>query len=133
MAQKVTRGMRNKNPFNIKHNPKNKWLGLLPEQDGEFCKFSSLQLGVRAGLVLLRNYIVKGVNTPRLIIKRFAPATENHTDNYINFVSTFLDPDKVILYPSEDFVLLAIAILEYESLYIASRKYIYQLLNYYRL
>lgn len=125
--------MRNKNPFNIKHNPKNKWLGLLPEQDGEFCKFSSLQLGVRAGLVLLRNYIMKGCNTPRLIIRKYAPATENHTENYIRFISTFVDPDKVIQYPSDDFVLLAIGILQYESLYIARPKYIYSLLNYYRL
>lgn len=89
--RKVPRGIRNNNPLNIKKG--NKWQGERPVQtDKVFEEFVSIQYGIRAGFYLLRKYI-SGYNgmTPKfdtieLIIKRWAPPTENSTRRYIDFV-----------------------------------------------
>lgn len=80
------RGIRNNNPFNIKKSHHD-WLG--KKQDGAdptFEQFDTLELGVRAGLKLLTTYINRGYDTPEKIIKRFAPTSENNTENYIDFI-----------------------------------------------
>ena len=69
-----TRGIRNKNPFNIRRS-NNSWRGKTAlNPDKEFERFTSMDYGLRAGFLLLRNaYLSKGFNTVELIINRFAP------------------------------------------------------------
>jgi len=84
-----TRGVRNNNPGNIKI-ANNAWEGKVPvsqNTDGTFEQFVSMPYGVRALRVLLTNYINKGYNTIEKIINKYAPSSENHTQNYINYVS----------------------------------------------
>lgn len=108
MAQKVTRGIRNKNPFNIiKSNPPQGWLGALPESqntDPRFLQFDTMEHGIRAGLILIRNYIRQGHNTPERIINRFAPSTENHTAAYIIQVCqrACFQPTEIVNYHDRD-------------------------------
>lgn len=74
------------NPFNIRYNSRNKWLGLDGHTRG-FCNFTSLKLGVRAAAyIVIRSYSKSGIVTPRSIISRFAPASENDVDAYLSFV-----------------------------------------------
>ena len=59
-----------------------------PSQDKEFKQFETPAYGYRAAFRILRTYINNyGLNTIRKIISRFAPANENHTENYIRVVS----------------------------------------------
>lgn len=90
----ITRGRRNNNPFNIRRS-RSRWLGLgVPYglcRDKEFCQFSEMEYGLRAGMLLISNYIrhhkqwsIDG------IIRRFAPSSENNTDAYISFVISYI-------------------------------------------
>lgn len=100
---KTIRGIRNNNPMNIRKG--NNWRGERPFQsDKEFEEFESMEMGLRAGLKLIKNYQTKPLlqankaNTIRKIINRWAPPTENNTSSYIKTVSkrTGLLPDEVI-------------------------------------
>lgn len=74
------------NPFNIRYVSSNKWRGQVGICHG-FAVFSSLELGVRAACQLVMvSYRRKGVKSVRDIITRFAPPSENDTENYIRFV-----------------------------------------------
>lgn len=77
--------VRGNNPFNIRQ-AGNDWEG---EVGGdEFVEFESPEYGVRAADRLLQNYYEKhGIDTVRDVISRYAPATENRTEDYIRFVS----------------------------------------------
>lgn len=88
----VPRGIRNNNPLNIRKG--NNWKGERPHQkDKEFEEFESMTYGVRAGFKILRNYITgyggktACLNTVRLIVRRWAPPSENATERYIDFVA----------------------------------------------
>lgn len=81
MAQ-LPRGLRNNNPLNIVKG--NKWLGeVQPQTDPHFEQFETLEMGLRAGFIIIRNYINRRINTPQLIISRWAPPSENDTSRYI--------------------------------------------------
>ena len=86
--KKETRGMRNNNLLNIRIST-DKFQGeVQPSQDKEFKQFETAAYGYRAAFRILRTYINNyGLNTIRKIISRFAPANENHTENYIRVVS----------------------------------------------
>lgn len=73
------------NPFNIRNNRKNKWLGQIGSQRG-FCCFSQLDYGIRAACVILANYRKYGLSTIMQIVSRFAPPDENDTKAYVRFV-----------------------------------------------
>lgn len=99
------RGIRNNNPLNIVKG--NNWKGeIYPQTDTRFEQFESLEMGIRAGFVILKNYQSKKriprarANTIREIVTRWAPASENNTKAYIQAVSkrTGLLPDEVILF-----------------------------------
>lgn len=86
------RGIRNNNPLNIRKG--NNWKGERPNQtDKAFEEFTSMEYGIRAGFKILRNYVtgyngmINRINTIEKIIRRWAPPTENATQNYIDFVS----------------------------------------------
>ncbi len=80
--------MRNNNLLNIRIST-DKFQGeVQPSQDKEFKQFETAAYGYRAAFRILRTYINNyGLNTIRKIISRFAPANENHTENYIRVVS----------------------------------------------
>ena len=102
---KLSRGLRNNNPLNIRRS-KDQWKGMSKTQnDRSFCQFETLEYGWRAAFYLLtRTYYHKyRLYTIRGIISRWAPANENDTLAYIANVSrlTGIDPDEPIGIPSE--------------------------------
>lgn len=98
------RGLRNKNPFNIKFSPHLKWSGQV-RSDGTFVVFKHFDYGVRAGIKLLFNYIrLYDCYTIDAIISRFAPSNENRTNLYIDFIKARINnPDVFFTYDKLDF------------------------------
>lgn len=94
----IPRGVRNNNPFNIRHS-KDKWQGQAADQpDIDFITFLNPKFGIRAGMKILFSYQMKyDLRTVRDIINRFAPPSENDTEAYMNSVSSHLGitPDTV--------------------------------------
>lgn len=90
----LPRGIRNNNPLNIRIG--NVWLGEVDNPtDLEFEQFVSMEYGLRAAFVLLRRYIRHyHLDTVQLIISRWAPRSENHTDSYIASVSSQMGIEK---------------------------------------
>lgn len=92
----TTLGIKNNNPGNIRRG--DNWKGLVPS-NGDFCKFVSMEYGIRALIVLLRTYYRKyHLRTIRSIITRYAPPLENHTEAYIKNVSVRMgvNPDALL-------------------------------------
>lgn len=85
----VARGIRNKNPCNLKRSTNN-WLGLVKNSekiDPVFCVFKDAKYGIRATCKLFLNYKrFYGIDTIQGIISRFAPPTENNSERYSEFV-----------------------------------------------
>lgn len=84
----IPRGLRNNNPLNIRIG--NTWLGERPNPtDTQFEEFVSIDYGLRAAFLILRRYIRRyRRNTIQKIIESWAPASENATQIYIDFVAT---------------------------------------------
>ncbi len=84
---KVSRGLRNNNPLNIRRNS-TKWQGLSSEQtDKSFFCFNAPEWGYRAAFITLRNYRkIHNLRTVRQWITRWAPPVENNTEAYISCV-----------------------------------------------
>lgn len=88
MAKSKPRGLRNNNPGNIRQNGIRYTGEIQPSLDGAFKQFECIEYGYRAMFVLIYTYQRKyGLNTIADIIARYAPATENHTQKYIDAVS----------------------------------------------
>jgi hypothetical protein len=73
------------NPFNLRDYNQN-WEGQTGATEG-FVDYGDERSGVRAADKLLENYGKQGVATIRDIVSKFAPANENDTEAYIEFVS----------------------------------------------
>ena len=96
---KMSRGLRNNNPGNIRLGNFRYKGEKSKSSDSEFRQFESVEWGYRAMFVLLHTYAVKhGCYTLRQIINRYAPPTENFTEGYIRRVApaTHLSPDEAI-------------------------------------
>lgn len=78
-------GYRINNPLNIRYLSANNWKGQTGQQSG-FCVFDTPENGIRAAMVNLKSYRKQGVVTIGDIVSRWAPPTENNTQNYIDFV-----------------------------------------------
>ena len=82
------RGQRNNNPLNIRHSA-DRWQGARKEQkDKSFVQFKTMAYGYRAAWKTLQSYyhrfcLQSQPFTVRNIIGRWAPPTENDTENYI--------------------------------------------------
>lgn len=88
MVKRRPRGLRNNNPGNIRQSSVRYTGEVQPSKDGAFKQFQSMEYGYRAMFVLLHTYARKhGINTIEGMISRYAPATENHTQAYIDAVS----------------------------------------------
>lgn len=114
-----TRGIRNNNPFNIRRSD-NSWRGKIRiSGDKDFEQFISLDYGLRAGFLLLRNaYLNKGYDTPREILYRYAPPKDNNdTSAYLRFIveDTSLTFDTKISVNSLTFFWFVRKMLLYES------------------
>lgn len=88
----VPRGIRNNNPLNIRKG--SNWKGERhPQKDKAFEEFESMEMGVRAGFKLIKNYmsgyngLTQKFNTIEKIVRRWAPPSENNTRKYIERVS----------------------------------------------
>lgn len=103
-----TRGIRNKNPFNIKYSA-NCWKGKINppyKKDDVFEEFRTFEYGIRAGICLIQTYVLNyGLNTVRKVVSRFAPSGENDTDTYIRYVCSHDDG----LRPDDEFVVGSLA------------------------
>ena len=99
----LPRGLRNNNPLNIRHSSDH-WQGLRELQtDSAFCQFEDIFFGIRAAMVCVRTHISQDRRklircTVQREIARWAPATENDTIRYINFVcaEAHLQPDETL-------------------------------------
>lgn len=116
------RGIRNNNPGNIDYNKANNWKGQLPFDESiepRFCRFESVTYGIRALMVLLRNYQRNHkIKTVSGLISRWAPNNENNTRAYINGVAKelgVLPTDIVSLDDKETVIKLAKAIIRHEN------------------
>lgn len=132
-----TRGVRNNNPFNICKSS-SRWLGKVSSEDSRFEKFLTLNYGVRAGVILVRNYIRNyKLQDVRSIISRFAPPSENNTESYVKFAESFLEQRGYdpfcIEYPSDAFVALLCAICKYESQLVLEPSFIKAIIQHYHL
>lgn len=88
----IPRGIRNNNPLNIRKG--NTWKGERPvSSDNSFEEFVSMEMGLRAAIILIRNYITghnaagRKFNTIESLISRWAPPSENSTQRYIEYVA----------------------------------------------
>lgn len=121
MPKKITRGMRNNNPLNIKFNVNNHWKReVRPSSDPVFCQFLDMSHGFRAAMLILRKYIIHyHLTSASAIIQRFAPASENDTRAYSNFVCNRMvkcgcDSSNIQV-PSKDFFCLVDSMAVFES------------------
>ena len=83
----------NKNPMNVKHLGKQKWLGEVGRDYLGHVKFSSIHYGIRAGVLTLRSYQTKhGIKTLNGIIDRFCGGNAD----YVRYLSKHLSlgPDE---------------------------------------
>lgn len=88
MAKTTARGLRNNNPGNIRLNGVTYEGEVIPSKDKSFKQFKSMEYGYRAMFVVLHTYARKhGIDTIEGMISRYAPASENHTQKYIDAVS----------------------------------------------
>lgn len=112
------------NPLNIKYTPLYTWKGSCGKVNG-FVRFETLDYGFRAAILLIRTYVRNDFTYIRDIIRRFAPPSENPTDNYIKYVLSRTDiPNNKISTISDVCQLLA-AMARFESLTEVTPDYIY--------
>lgn len=86
----LPRGLRGNNPGNIRIN-KDLFNGeVRPSRDKSFKQFETMAYGYRAMFRILRNYYNNyKLDTIRKMIGRWAPPNENHTETYIQSVSSY--------------------------------------------
>lgn len=118
-AWKVTKGLRNNNPGNIRYNPANNWQGQTGNDGTGFAVFDSPQNGIRALAKLLKNYQnTYGLHSLQEIISRWAPPSENDTAAYISSVSQqtgFSPMDTINLNDSATLTAVVKAIIKHEN------------------
>ena len=89
----TSRGLRNKNPLNIRIS-KDKFIGeLVPSTDSAFKQFKDMAHGYRAAFVTLATYNDRGYNTIHKIISKWAPPNENNTTGYMDKVAKWSGVD----------------------------------------
>ena len=115
--EKLPRGIRNKNPGNIKLGTD--WDGLAAEQtDPTFCIFDEAVMVIRALMRILLTYrFTHNKKNIDSIIRRWAPPSENDTDAYIVFVSKKMgiEPMEIIDNSIEAYLPLVKAIIQMEN------------------
>ncbi len=121
-----TRGYRNNNPGNL--NYFKGWRGIVGT-DGRFGIYKSIEYGIRAMYRTLRTYHNKyHANTVTKIIKRWAPAHENNTQSYIDFVcqKTGYAPHQVLSFTPKIYIPLMSAMCRLESQFVPTLEEFYR-------
>lgn len=112
----MPRGLRNNNPLNIRIS-RDKFVGeIQPSQDKVFKQFDTMSHGYRAAFRVLRTYINNyKCDTIRKIISRYAPSSENHTENYIKVVSerSGITADEPILADNREMMVRIVAAMSF--------------------
>ncbi len=81
----IPRGIGNNNPGKLEFHDQP---GAVPEDGpGRFAHFGTMSQGIAALARQLRLYGLRGENTIRSIISKYAPSSENDTQGYIDFLS----------------------------------------------
>lgn len=91
-------GIRNNNPGNLR--PGDNWQGMSGVSAQNFIIFKDMDYGLRALGTDITNKYMRGFDTVRKIIYRYAPPSENNTEAYIKAVSKKLGigaDDKITL------------------------------------
>ena len=103
------------NIFNIRAGGA-KWIGMTGTRKG-FVEFDNREHAIRAWLVLMRTYRRKyRCRTIRSIVTRFAPPSENNTEQYIRHCAKYVTKnDYVVLDSSLDYARLGVAMAKMET------------------
>lgn len=112
VGQDLPRGYRNNNPGNIRI--RDRWMGLaepmlmkpFQQQEDAFCVFAEPEWGLRAIGALMRTYKLQhGLRTPRSIISRWAPASDNNdVASYATAVAKALTQELEAQIGPDDFI-----------------------------
>lgn len=114
---KTPRGIRNNNPGNVRLS-RDAWQGeITPGTDKSFMQFDTMANGVRCLAKILIGYQRKGLNTPREMINRWAPPTENNSDAYDDQVAKALgiDDDTPFVLSPDNLLIMTRAICKHEN------------------
>ena len=115
VVYKMTRGLRNNNPGNIRHSSA-AWQGMsVTQSDPAFVTFDDPAHGIRAMAVILKKYLARGVNTISEIIGTWAPPIENNTAAYIAAVANQTGIGAGSLIREQDLPALITAIIQHEN------------------
>lgn len=122
------------NPFNIRYNAANRWIGLTGNHKG-FCEFSELMYGIRAAAyIIMVSYRRRSIFTYKQIISAYAPSSENNTEAYLSFICKTLqvkpDDNPRNIY---DIARLLVRIAYYESSFVLDRDYTIFVINHFKL
>lgn len=111
--------MANNNPFNIRRDSANSWVGKDFKNTEPFERFIDMESGIRAGIRLILNYNEKyGLNTIESILYKFAPPHENSTEAYINKIceETGFTRNQALDFTSKDVIIrLSHRIIRFET------------------
>lgn len=100
------KGIRNNNPGNIRKG--DNWKGSIGD-DGAFVRFSSMEYGLRALMLLVTTHIGRGKDTTEELIAVWAPPTENNTKAYIANVAKLLGYAPTAVLPKSKQILFRLA------------------------
>jgi hypothetical protein len=86
------RGLVNNNPGNIRPDARYQWEGAVGVDKGEkeragFVQFATPEAGIRALTMNLMSYDAQGFNTPRAIINRWAPPSDQPGKSNTNYIT----------------------------------------------
>jgi hypothetical protein len=86
------RGLVNNNPGNIRPDARYQWEGAVGVDKGEkeragFVQFATPEAGIRALTMNLMSYDAQGFNTPRAIINRWAPPSDQPGKSNTNYIA----------------------------------------------
>ena len=115
-SKRTTLGMRINNPFNLRSG-RSAWRGKIGDHEKGFVIFDTLENGVRAGIINLKNgYFSKKLSIEQLVNK-YAPATENNVFSYINHIGKYAPEFTPGYVPSNlrDYMLVCKAIVRMEQ------------------
>lgn len=114
MTTRPNKNVRLNNPLNIERG--SDWNGLANVQkDERFCTFIEPEYGFRAAYIILLKYLERDTNTIKNIVATWAPAFENHVDNYANFVSKRVDKDVDSFVEPTDLPNIILAMADFEG------------------
>jgi len=123
-----SRGEKNNNLGNIKRSNSNNWRGRSNSKTGKestFEQFFSYEYGLRAMIITLLNYQkLHNIKNIRGIIERYAPKSENDTEQYIEFVEaqTGIPDTKNFSFTPESLEPIVKAMVKMESNFNVSKK-----------